>query len=76
MSCLVMGKPRVRQQMIHLLPHHQKSKSVWSPKVSGTKNAGTEPYKAMLGVGFPLHKQYPYSLYRWGDVLFAEILMV
>ena len=22
-------------------------------------------YKAILGVGFPLHKPYPYSLYRW-----------
>ena len=40
-----------------------------SPKVSGTKNAGTEPYRAILGVGFPLHKhyiqltigEYPYS---------------
>ena len=25
---------------------------------------GTEPYKAILGMGFPLHKPYPYSLYR------------
>ena len=24
----------------------------------GTKNGGTEPYKAVLGVGFPLHKPY------------------
>ena len=23
-----------------------------------------EPYKAILGVGFPLHKPYPYCLYR------------
>ncbi len=43
--------------------------SVWvgavffSPKVSGTQNGGTEPYKAILGVGFPLHKPDPYSLY-------------
>ena len=29
-----------------------------SPKVSGTYNAGTEPYKAILGLGFPLHKPY------------------
>ena len=29
---------------------------VHSPKVSGTQNGGTEPYKAILGVGFPLHK--------------------
>ena len=32
-----------------------------TPKVSGTKNAGsgTEPYFwAILGVGFPLHKPY------------------
>ena len=36
-----------------------------SPKVSGAKNAGTEPCKAILGVGFPLHKPYPYRLYTW-----------
>ena len=35
-----------------------------SPKVSGTQNGGTEPYKAILGVSFPLHKPYPYSLHR------------
>ena len=29
-----------------------------SPKVSGTKNAVTEPPKAILGAGFPLHKPY------------------
>ena len=29
-----------------------------SPKVSGTEHGGTEPYKAILGVGFPLHKPY------------------
>ena len=28
-----------------------------------TKNGGTEPLKAVLGVGFPLDK--PYSLHRW-----------
>ena len=27
-------------------------------KDSGTKNGGTEPYKAVLGVRFPLHKPY------------------
>ena len=31
---------------------------VGSPRVSGTKNAGTEPNKAILGMGFPLHKPY------------------
>ena len=31
---------------------------VKSPKVSGTKNAVPEPPKAILGVGFPLHKPY------------------
>ena len=35
-----------------------------SPGVSGTWNGGTKPYKAILGMGFPLHKPYPYSLYR------------
>ena len=29
-----------------------------SPRVSGTQNGGTGPYKAILGVGFPLHKPY------------------
>ena len=29
-----------------------------SPKVSGTKNGGTVPYKAILGVRFPLHMPY------------------
>ncbi len=29
-----------------------------SPRISGTYNGGTEPYKAILGVGFPLHKPY------------------
>ena len=31
---------------------------VWPPGVSGTKNGGTEPYKAILGMGFPLQKPY------------------
>ena len=38
-----------------------------SPKVSGTKNGGTVPYKAILGMGFPLHKVYPYSLHIGED---------
>ncbi len=52
---------------------------LFSPKVSGTKNGGTKPCKA-----FPLHKPYPYSLYRWvppfcvpemfGDVSFLWIV--
>ena len=29
-----------------------------SPKVSGTQNGGAESYKAILGMGFPLHKPY------------------
>ena len=29
-----------------------------SPTISGTLNGGTVPYKAVLGVGFPLHKPY------------------
>ena len=34
-----------------------------SPKVSGTSNGGFPvPYKAIVKVGFPLHKPYPYSL--------------
>ena len=40
------------------------------PRISGTQNGGTEAYKAVLGVGFPLHKPYPYSLYRWGFLHF------
>ena len=31
---------------------------LWSTKDSGTYNRGTEPYKAILGVGFPLHNPY------------------
>ena len=31
---------------------------VVSPKVSGTKNAGTEPYKAFFWGGFPLRNPY------------------
>ena len=45
-----------------------------SPKVSGTKNAGTEPCKAILGVGFPLHK--PYSLYRFAPPNSPDICIV
>ena len=29
-----------------------------SPRISGASNGGTEPYKAILEVGFPLHKPY------------------
>ncbi len=28
---------------------------------------------AILGVGFPLHKPYPYSLYRWGFLHFRYL---
>ena len=31
-------------------------------------------YPAILGVGFPLHKPYPYSLYRWGWTLHFRYL--
>jgi len=47
--------------------HDLHSEKETSPGVSGTQNGGTEPYKsykAILGIGFPLHKPYPYSLYR------------
>ena len=30
----------------------------YSPGVSGTQNGGTEPSKAIFGMGFPLHKPY------------------
>ena len=30
----------------------------YSPEDSGTKNGDIEPYKAVLGVGFPLRKPY------------------
>ncbi len=29
-----------------------------SLRISGTQNGGTEPYKAIWGAGFPLHKPY------------------
>jgi len=29
--------------------------------------------KAILGVGLPLHKGYPYSLHRWGSLLFRDL---
>ena len=29
-----------------------------APEVSGTQNSGTGPCKAILGLGFPLHKPY------------------
>ena len=32
------------------------------------------PYKAILVVGFPLHKPYPYSLYRCGECLYFRYL--
>ena len=32
-----------------------------SPKDSGTKNGGTEPYKTVFGWEVPLHQPYPYS---------------
>ena len=31
---------------------------LFSPRILGTQNGGTEPYKAVLGMGFPLHKPY------------------
>ena len=31
---------------------------ITSPRLSGTKNGGIEPYKDILWVGFPLHKSY------------------
>ncbi len=34
---------------------------------------GTEPYKAILGVGFPFHKPYPYSLYRFSYLHFRYL---
>ena len=44
-----------------------------SPKVSGTQNGGTEPYNAILGLGFPLHKPYPYSLHRFSYLHFRYL---
>ena len=45
-----------------------------------------EPYKAILGMRIPLHKPYPYSLYRWvppfsvpeifGDEMASENLVI
>ena len=31
---------------------------------------------AILGVGFPLHKPYPYSLYRWGFLYFRYLIFL
>ena len=33
------------------------------------KGRNSEPYKAIFGVGFPLHKGHPYSLYTLGEHL-------
>ena len=32
--------------------------SIQSPRLSATENGGTEPYKAILGVGVPVPKPY------------------
>ena len=32
-------------------------------KISHLKWRNPEPYKSVLGIGIPLHKPYPYSLY-------------
>ena len=33
-------------------------------------------FSAILGVGFPLHKPYPYSLYRWGFLYFRYLIFL
>ena len=41
-----------------------------SPRISGTQNLEcTEPYKAILGVGFPLHKPYIKLIYVSTSIL-------
>ena len=42
-------------------------------KRSGTQNGGTVLSKAVLEVGVPLHKPYPYSLHRWGFLHFRYL---
>ena len=37
---------------------HDSFLSTKSPRISGTSNGGTDPYKAIFGVGVPLHKPY------------------
>ena len=62
-----MGKQRSQlakpywDRSIHV---HDGSIHTVSPKVSGTQNGGTEPYKAILGMGFP-YISLTNSLYRW-----------
>ena len=60
-------------QLIHIWVRVQTASGAKSPRISGTLNGGTEPYKiykailSILGMGFPLHKPYirlTYSLYR------------
>ena len=41
--------------------------------IKNFRNGGTEPYKAILGVGFPLHKPYPYSLHRFSYLHFRYL---
>ena len=48
-------------QIIHIWVRVQTASGAKSPRISGTLNGGTEPYKAILsilGMGFPLHKPY------------------
>ena len=39
-------------------PLYTSNDSYISPRTSGTSNGGTEPYNAILGLGFSLHKPY------------------
>ena len=47
----------------------QNNGHIWSPRISVVpKMEGFQItlFWAVLGMGIPLHKPYPYSLYRWG----------
>ena len=47
--------------------------TVLSPNISGTKHGGTEPYNAIFGVGFPLHKPYIMLIFLMATVLFDPL---
>ena len=71
MDCLFHGKPYEQMDdlgfpiifgTIHLVEKRFCHQTFQVPKMEGFLNLH---YKAILMVGFPLHKPYPYSLYRW-----------
>ena len=47
-----------------------------SPRISGTQNGGTEPYKAILGMGFPSHKPYIHTAYIGEYLHFRSLIFL